>query len=238
MMITGLETDTKEDCFVKKIVSLVLIVVLLTTACATISGCGIFGGEGIIKNSEEAKNYLRTKYGEDFIELRDPIFTPGNNKYEYFFSDGKAPSVSFNVYEENGKFTDNYEREKNNFFLVESPLRAELEEYGIKSMIDASVYDDKSECFCYLVIEEPSLNGNSSVNLSKSKECIKEFCQLNKMAITVALFSLNEQDFAALLSEFAKGHNLNSTIVEKFPSCVHQSFVLDSQGNVLRDDMM
>ena len=196
----------------KKIVSIVCLILCLS---ALLSGCGWFRWGGT-PHSDKAETYLEDKYGSDFFEVRSPIYTRGINRYEYFFSENiDGGGYTFNVWEENGEFSDDFEEKADDAYIANT-IRNSLRAAGVWSLVESSAFHaefasdtELTSSFSYVVV--PS---SSDFDVVK-----KTLCHLWILDdYTISLYTLEDNEFYALQDEYAEVCDLTSSYIEDYSS--------------------
>ena len=214
-----LQEKNKEDTIMKRLICLLLVVML----CVLCTGCTGFFKD----NSKGAEKYLEEKYGEDFFEVRKGIYSPGDNSAEYFFCSKRAGgSFTFNVWEREGEFYDNYyDRQKAHDFQykIEDTLRRENIDALVYSIVhDVEDYDGETfisygRNFSYIAIK-------NSADVHKVKDVLIENHKSGECD-AVSIYVLPEDDWKDLAERYHNvTYELNSTYCEDYDDYIKYSF--------------
>ena len=203
-----------------------LAAVLATVLILSLSGCFRIPYLMPTNSSSQIERYLEEKYGGTFKQARSGMYTRGDNSADYWYYEVNDPDLIFNVYDDDGELSDDYEEKKVLYQYGETVTELAEARGGQILYHPARVFQweegiEEQELFCYIVINRDTIDAETM------RGVLEEAGQGSERKQIVALYTMNGQDFEALLEFYAKYYAMNDTYAGQYDSTLRYRFVYD-----------
>ena len=178
-------------------------------------------------SSRQVEQYLEEKYGGHFRQARSGMYTRGDNSADYWYYEESEPEIVFNVYDDDGELSDDYEAKKILYRYAET-IEDQIGDMGGEVLMHpAKLFNEEAdipqqEIFCYLVINE------ETVSLDAVRSVLEENAPKNERCQTVAVYTMNGADFADLKELYGRIYSMNDTYAGQYDSTRSFSFVYEN----------